>query len=84
MMAEEQSKRNAPSWQANCACLLAPALTILCGMWFYMLLLLLAAAIVGVLMLIQPSRRTRQMGASLLVGTALTLLYTIIAVAHGY
>jgi hypothetical protein len=84
MMAEEQPKRNRPSWQANCACLIAPALTILSGMWFYMVLLLLAAAIVSVLMLKQPSRRTRQMGASLLVGTGLTLLYTFIAVAHGY
>ena len=53
-------------------------------MWPYILLLLFAAVIVAVLMLIQPSRRTRQMGASLLVGSGLTLLYFVIAIGLGY
>ena len=82
MVAEEPSKRNVPSWQANCACLIAPTLTTLSGDWLYMMVLLFTAPIVVLVMLIQPSRRTRQMGASLLVGTGLTLLYFFIAVAY--
>jgi len=64
--------------------MIAPVLAALGGEWFYILPLLPVGMIAGVIMLMRSSRRTRQMGRSLLIGSALSFLYLLGAVGSGW
>jgi len=83
-MRAKRVTEDVPSPAHNCLCLIAPVVAALGGPWSYVLPMLLVGGLAGIVMLIPPSRHVRQMGLSLLIGSALSFVYLVAAVGSGW
>ena len=83
-MRAKQVTEDVPNPAHNCLCLIAPVVAALGGPWLYVLPMLLIGGVAGIVMLIRPSRHLRQMGLSLLIGSALSLVYLVAVVGSGW
>jgi hypothetical protein len=83
MMKAQQGASDKPSTMGNCVLMILPVLLALSDN-IEVLKILPVGVLAGFAMLTRPSCRVRQMGWSLLVGSALSFVYVFVAVGVGW